>query len=157
MLKSHSGFREERDPPPPGPLNPAPSSHSEIAASLSPRGAQCESGCVYMRPWLIEEQIAGDRSHCVPSLRPPRLATRRPPLPARPLLWAPTCWDPSAAQISLTHSGQPALTEFSYLSVTHSAGDKGHYESLRCECVCARVCVLPSKHVCGLKRPAQRA
>lgn len=59
--------------------SPAPSSHSEIATSLSPHGAQCESECVYMRLWLIEEQIAGDRSHCVPSLRPPQISDPEPP------------------------------------------------------------------------------
>lgn len=80
--------------------DPASSSRSEIATSLSPHGAQCESGCVYMQPQLIEEQIAGDRYHCFPSLLP------LPP----PLLWAPTCWDPSAAQISLTHMLTLSLT-----------------------------------------------
>lgn len=94
------------------------------------------SVCVYMQPGLIEEQIAGDRSHCVPSCRPPEIS-QQSPSPCSPLPWAPTCLDPSASPShhfspSDTQTEQPVLGEFSYLSITHYTGDEGH-------CLCVRV------------------
>lgn len=104
-------------------LGPASSSHSEIATSLSAHGAQCESGCVYMQPCLIEEQIAGDRSHHVLSPWPPlRLVSQSPLSP--PSLFC----GPSPVRIPLLPPwiSQTAFNDLLFLP----AGDKGHYGSL---------------------------